>query len=110
MKRQRQFDLNAQRVVNNREAKGNGNYNVLVDSPQVNDGQIIEDAVENAHLMWVPTSPEAKKFVERKRKETGNTSLNENDLPLLQHVIVTMYFLGSAFAVAVFADNSLESV
>merc|ERR1711879_741188 len=40
-----------------------------------------------------------------KRKETGNTSLNENDLPLLQHVVITMSFLGSAFGVAVFADN-----
>jgi len=105
--RKKRLALDREHNVN---ARGRfGDYGVLEDSEPhtpVCDGKIIEDAVENAHLAWVPTSPEAKKFVERKRKETGTSTLNEDEgLPLLQHVVVTMLFLCSAFAVAVFANN-----
>merc|ERR1712154_271586 len=101
-KRKKRFTLDKEHSVN--DGAPLGDYGVLEDSePQtpISDAKIIEDAVENAQLVWVPISPEAKKFVERKRKETGTSTLNEDQgLPILQHVAVTMSFLGSAFAVA----------
>merc|ERR1711920_213551 len=79
------------------------------DEERVNDQDIIEDAIENAHLAYFPVSPEAKKIVEKmheRRERKGTMSTMENmELPTFYHALLTISFLGSVFAVSVFAQN-----
>lgn len=77
----------------------------------VDAAEILEDAVTNAHLAWVPTSPEAERFVKEKQRKmshvggNGNGNGKELELPTVQHATVTLLFLASVVGVAIFAQN-----
>ena len=97
---------NSIKVINHSDSFTNDSSE---DEEGVNDSDIIEDAIENAQLVYYPVSPEAKKMVHQihqRRERKGTVSNMENmELPTFYHCVVTMGFLISVFAVSIFAQN-----
>lgn len=92
-----------------RDKNGSFSSNEGNKTPRVNDEEIIEDAIDNPHLAYVPVSPEAQKAVDeakKRRERKGTISKSESmELPTFQHAAVTLIFLASVFGVAIFAKN-----